>query len=278
MRLCISTLVLSCVVLCFASLLSAAESNAPAVTYSSTQVGEKTWHIVDNGTGSSNVYLIEGAKKALLIDTGMGNGKLYDYVQTLTKLPLTVVNTHGHPDHVGGNFQFNDVYANSNDFEMLPRFDHHEKRASGTKSIALHKIRDGQLIDLGDRKLEVIEVPGHTAGSIALLDSSHKLLFSGDNPNRLVWLFLKDSQSMEAYLKTLQKLNLRAGEYDTVLPGHGDPIDKSLIKEQITVAKNILEGSCTGKPYTHSSAPASTLVCEYKRASIAYDPAKLHAK
>lgn len=263
-------------VLVSASMLSTAQTNAPAAAaYKVNKIADKTWAIEDDGT---NAYLVAGDKQALLIDTGYGRGKLYELVRTLTQLPVSVVDTHGHGDHVGGNFQFDDVYIHPADIASMQRMDNHARRAAGAKPITVHEIKEGYRFDLGGRKLEVIEVPGHTPGSISLLDASHKLLFSGDNPNRIVWMFLKDSNPMETYLETMQKLKARASEYNTVLPGHHGPIEASIIDEQIACAQSILNGSCKSVKYDYQSAAPNTLSCEYKNAFIAFDPDKLHRK
>lgn len=65
-------------------------------------IAEKVWRIDDHG--NDNIYLVEGEDKALLIDNGLGVADLKKHVKTITQKPLIVVNTHGHPDQVGGNF------------------------------------------------------------------------------------------------------------------------------------------------------------------------------
>src|SRR5437867_5743201 len=61
-------------------------------------------------------YLIVGARKALLFDTGMGISNIQAVVAGLTKLPVSVVNSHTHNDHVGDNWRFSDVYGMDTDF------------------------------------------------------------------------------------------------------------------------------------------------------------------
>ena len=56
-------------------------------------------------------YLIVGEKRALLFDTGMGISDIKKVVEELTKLPVVVVNSHSHDDHVGGNWQFDTIYG-----------------------------------------------------------------------------------------------------------------------------------------------------------------------
>ena len=105
------------------------------------------------------MYLVEGSEKAALIDTGMGSGDLAGYVRTLTKLPVVVLITHGHGDHTGQANQFSTIYFPQRDSGARVRFD-----ISRTLPLT-----EGQRIELGGKNLEVIEIPGHTAGSVAFL-------------------------------------------------------------------------------------------------------------
>ncbi len=259
------------------------------------QIADKVWVIDESGT--VNMYLVEGQDSALLIDTSTGAGNLIECIGSITRLPLIVVNTHGHPDHAGSNYRFEKIYAHPEDFEAVRQFSNTELRTirdtglqrdstvSSTmasedvekiKPMVLVPVEQGYVFDLGNRKLEVIEVPGHTKGSICLLDSEHKILFSGDNNNVLVWLFLEGCTPLETYLQTLQKLKQREDEFDTIMPGHGFPLDKEFISEQITCAQNILDGSCQGEPY--ESFAGNGRVCYYKRAGIAYNPDNLYVQ
>src|SRR5580765_436826 len=97
-----------------------AGQSVPASWFSATKAGEGLWIISDHG--SDNIYLVEGNDKAMLIDTGLGVARLSAFVKTLTTKPLIVVNTHGHPDHAGGDFEFKAVYANSADFSSIQSF------------------------------------------------------------------------------------------------------------------------------------------------------------
>ena len=164
--------------------------------YKVNKVGDKVWVIVENNT--VNIYLVEGKDSALIIDTGYGIGDLKAYIRTLTKLPLILVNTHGHGDHVGNDPQFPKVYAHPDDFYLINASFDKERRKKAILSRAkdqkytdkeleemanitppaLIPVKEGYVFDLGDRKLEVIEVPGHTHGSICLLDTENKILFA----------------------------------------------------------------------------------------------------
>ncbi len=240
--------------------------------FETSPVASKVWRIDDHGI--DNIYLVEGDEKALLIDTGTGAADLAGCVKTITKLPVMVVNTHGHADHAGGNFQFIKVYAHPLDIDLIKRIS--SKAMSTCEAPSLEPIREGDAFDLGNRELEVIDAPGHTKGSIVLLESEHKLIFAGDNNNALVWLFLQESLPLEVYMRTLTKLDQRRGEIDLLLPGHGDALEKSFIGEQIICAQKIISGECRGEKY--ESFAGSGLLCSYKRAGIAYHPDNIFLK
>jgi hydroxyacylglutathione hydrolase len=259
--------------------------------FNTEKIDESVWRISDHG--EDNIYLLEGRDSALLIDTGIGAVNLVDYLKNITSLPLIVINTHGHPDHVGSNNQFESVRAHAAEFEMIRNFtawgmhntmlqymvqvplpDSVKFIPTDTLYMArLQAVRDGFVIDLGGRPIEVIHLPGHTPGSICLLDRQRKLLFTGDNIKSLVWMHMEESESLEIFLTSLEKIQARAGEFTTLLPGHEGALDGAFIKEQIECVQNILSGQCEGKSY--ESVVGNGLLCEHKRAQIAYSPGKL---
>jgi hypothetical protein len=118
-------------------------------------------------------FLIIGSSDAMLVDTGLGQGDLREFVSTLTQLPIFVVNTHADIDHTGCNTQFEDVYMHPSDF-----FYH---RARVNAPLSVKPIWDKDIITVGGRTFEVVHIPGHTPGSIALLDREKRLLIAGDS-------------------------------------------------------------------------------------------------
>jgi len=252
--------------------------------YKANKVADKVWAIVESAGTPVNIYVVEGKDSALIIDTGYGKGDLKTYVKTLTKLPLIVVNTHGHGDHSGNDSQFSKIYAHAGDFDMINASFKREKRLKTVlpgeivAPPALASIKDGYVFNLGGRKLEVIEVPGHTHGSICLLDSKNKILFAGDNTNTIVWLFLRDCYPLEVYLKSLQKVEKRISEFNTIMPGHNEPLDKSFLIDQIGCVKSILAGTCSSVHYDNPSNTNGALICKYGAAQVAYSPTNLFIK
>ena len=250
----------------------------------------KVWVIDDHK--AVNIYLVEGNDSALLVDTGIGAADLISQVKKLTEKPLIVINTHGHTDHAGGNYQFAKIYVNAADSAAARLSASPDSRAIAEKNMLrgampqesekykgeeinseLVAVSNGHFFDLGGRQLEVIETPGHTPGSICLEDRKNKLLFSGDNNNTAVWLFLPESLPLSRYLITLQMLYGRISEFKTILPGHGIPKKSDFIHDQIECVNSILSGKCVPAPYNTFAGRAS--LCQVGRASVAYDPDKL---
>jgi glyoxylase-like metal-dependent hydrolase (beta-lactamase superfamily II) len=143
-----------------------------------------------NDHNESTCYLVTGTRSALLIDTANGYVDLNAFCQKLTPLPVTVVNTHGHCDHIYGNLFFEQAYLHPADFELHDEhFAFPEIRKAieetGLAPARLLPLAVGQVFDLGGgHALEVVPLYGHTAGSVGLLDRKYRLLFSATEPTR----------------------------------------------------------------------------------------------
>ncbi|WP_315066635.1 MBL fold metallo-hydrolase [uncultured Clostridium sp.] len=226
--------------------------------YNIKKIMDGVYHISD--PSKICCTLIVGKKKSLLFDTGYGIGNLKQVVESITDLPIIVVNSHGHLDHMGGNYQFNEVYIHENDISLMKYYIASDKRKRTAqnykKNIGLPKefreedyvnrlyninyipVEEGQVFDLGGYELEVIYCTGHTAGCISLIERKNKLLFSGDTILQHVWMFLKESKSISEYLNSLKKLNKL--EFDIILTSHStEPYSKELLNKLIHCINNI---------------------------------------
>jgi hydroxyacylglutathione hydrolase len=263
------------------------------------EVADATWAIDDRG--SDMMYLVAGEERCLLLDTGWGVGDLAGLVASLSSLLLTVVNTHGHPDHVLGNGQFAQVYVHAADEaaarampsaeprewiveNILPKplpadlvFDAWAVAAAGS----LMPIQDGHVFDLGGRALQVISVPGHTLGSICLLDRQARLLFTGDSvlPGT-VWLHLEESLPLCQFHENLQRLQGFADAFDYILPGHADlqtlPLPKAMLDDLVAGIGRILAGELVGRQ--EKTFAGDGLRCDFDLCGIVYRPDRLEGE
>jgi glyoxylase-like metal-dependent hydrolase (beta-lactamase superfamily II) len=215
-------------------------------------------------------YLIVGQKQALLFDTGMGIADIKKIVSRLTSLPVVVLNSHTHDDHVGGNWEFSYVFGMDTAFTRenakgstadaqseiapgeicgdLPKgFD---PKAYRTKPWHISfLIRDGFRIKLGGRTVEVIATPGHTPDAIALIDRENGLLFTGDTYYPApIWLFRPETD-LAAYEKSIARLAALAPEVKTVLGAHNIPVaSPEVLPALVQAFADLQAGKATCKP------------------------------
>ena len=260
-------------------------------------LGNQIWAIDDHG--QDVIYLVCGEERCLLLDTGWGIGNLPALAASLSSLPLIVVNTHNHPDHTFGNGQFPQVMMSEADFNLstepgppsleerrwiveniLPKplpadFD---MNAWATSVPEVQIVQDGDVFDLGNRSLEVIALPGHSPGSICLLDRKTRGLFVGDSILPwAIWMQLPESTPLHEFHNNLQRIQGFGEAFDHILPAHGDlnalPMPKSLLDDLVTGIASVLTGECVGKP-EHTFA-GDGLRCDFGTCGVLYNPERL---
>jgi hydroxyacylglutathione hydrolase len=260
------------------------------------EIDDATWAIDDRG--SDMLYLVAGQERCLLVDTGWGVGDLPALAASLSPLPVAVVNTHGHPDHVFGNGQFAQVYVHAADEAFVRAVSSAESREWIVENIlpkplptdfvfdawavagagSLVSIQGGHVFDLGGRTLEVITVPGHTPGSTCLLDRQARYLFTGDSvlPGT-VWLHLDESLPLRQFYENLQRLQGFAGAFDYILPGHADlqalPLSKDLLDDLVIGIERILAGELVGQE--EKTFAGDGLRCDFGSCGVVYCPDRL---
>lgn len=206
-----------------------------------------------NDRNESTYYLVCGNKKALMIDTGNGYDNVMEIAKTITELPIEVVNTHGHCDHVYGNRYCEEAWMHPNDFALCEEhydFLKEKDPMSEVKCCPLIPIPKKKCFELGDLTLEVIELMGHTSGSIGLLDRKHRILFSGDAMNPFIWLQLEESLTLSQFRDNIVKMMKEYGDsFDYHLSGHTRAlIQKQQIYDLLAGCDEILQGSYQTDP------------------------------
>lgn len=170
-------------------------------------------------------YIVVGTEKVCVIDTMNGYNDVKKVVREITDKPIVVVNTHGHGDHIFGNVYFEEAYLNPDDFDLaeksinMPEFANACKD-SGMKMPPFKPIKEGDVINLGGKTLEVYNLPGHTAGGIVLLLKEERILFTGDSVNHHLWMMLKHSLSLAEYAKSVDRILFLKDKADRLLHGH----------------------------------------------------------
>lgn len=215
-------------------------------------------------------YLILGNKRAVLFDTGMGISDLKKVTDQLTRLPIAVLNSHTHDDHVGDNWEFQTIYGMDTDFTRQnargSREDAQAEIAPGQICGSLPKgfdpntyatrpwkitayIHDGQNLDLGGRTLQVLATPGHTPDAIALFDRAHGLLFTGDTYYpATIWLYRPETD-LRAYDAAIRRLAALAPQVKIVLGAHNIPIaPPSVLPRLVTAFAQVRAGKVPATP------------------------------
>ena len=241
-------------------------------------VGHNTYAIDEPYNWEETIaYLIVGKNKALLFDTGMGMDSISLVVKELTKLPVCVLNSHTHQDHIGGNYEFNQILAmntaytrlhsingyqhNQVNFEVSPAsvcFDKLPRKDTAhyfTRPFKASKfIEDGYIIDLGGRTLQVIATPGHAPDAICLYDKQAGYLWCGDSFYQGPIFLFSDSTDLKAYKKSINTMAGFAAISARVLPAHNLPISSPAL---VIIAANyfnrIATGEIKGKPGENNS-------------------------
>jgi glyoxylase-like metal-dependent hydrolase (beta-lactamase superfamily II) len=238
-------------------------------------------------------YLLLGNKKAMLIDTGCGCGDLLKTVRSITDLDIEVVNSHGHFDHIGANYQFNKVWIAQEDEALMQK-----NSSSEVKNIELRRyllkmdtdfdneeleriielpqtneisyLHDKMNFDLGNRTIEAISTPGHTHGSFCFLDRNNRQLYTADTICDIsVLLFFNESESVEVFRNGVEKLYELKNEYDVIFPGHHTvPLETHIIDNYKSCAEKILNHTLTGTK--HIEEIGYGLKAHYNNIAIVY--------
>jgi len=211
-------------------------------------------------------YLVVGKERAALIDTGLGIGNVKRLAEEFTSLPIRVVNTHSHYDHIGQNYLFDSVaifdapnarqaaksgyskaemsrlLADGMLWKPLPE-DFDPENYQVPAFTVTRWLKDGDIIDLGHRKLEVVHTPGHSPDSICFLDRNARLLWTGDTfyPGT-IYIHLPGSD-LDAFIQSYERMIALSSNYDRLLPSHNEPyVQKAALERVLRAALDIRAG------------------------------------
>ena len=254
-----------------------------------------TWLIQGDG---ANSYLLVGDERGVVIDTGFAIENIQMYAQTLTDKPVNLAaNTHGHFDHSGGNGWFERAYMSATALDIAKTPYPSKALLNYPLDYLVTIVGDGDKIDLGNRVLEVIEIPAHAPSSLAFLDKKEHILFTGDEVDdyvMLYWMQPEPQPTIEKHAQNMEKLLKHRQEFDFICAGHGQVMgDASLIVDYLEHDRRILAGQIEGERMApRSDAPGDgpdprdfrMYQIEFKRRSVykgtglGYDMRYIHNK
>ena len=250
----------------------------PTTLYTSHSMGDGVTQVWDYALGTS--WIVERGDKAMIVDTTMGHGGLYQYIRDHVLVnknaELEIFLSHQHDDHIRGLASFigadqlKNVYAGKEDTKPIVAM-------LGPDGNKVHAVNDGDIFPLGDSNAEIIRVPGHTAGSIVVKYKQY--LFTGDSIG--TGYIGVGALSAEQYLGSLQHLLDRMGPgHYTIYAGHtGEltaPLHEQYIHDLVSVAHGMVAGTINMQPYWRSGESATRKVSTVNRSSITYSISAIH--
>lgn len=176
----------------------------------------------------THCYLLKGRRCSLLIDTGLGICNIRKKTQELTNGPITAVATHIHWDHIGGHGYYPKFYAHAAEADWLSgkfplpvgairkmvtdRCDlpkaYDVSRYTLFQGTPARLLQDGDVIDIGGRRLEVLHTPGHSPGHLCFWEAARGYLFTGDLVYKGALQANFPSTDPAAYLESLEKISI----------------------------------------------------------------------
>jgi len=255
--------------------------------FQSKPLSKNTWLIQGDGCTS---YLVVGDVCGVVIDTGFATENIQAYAQTLTDKPVKwAANTHGHFDHTGGNGWFERAYMSEKALEIAKIPYPSKASLDYPLDYPVTIVGDGDVINLGDRALEVFEIPAHAPSSIAFLDRKERILFSGDEVGDFVmlyWMQEEPQPTVEQHAHNMEKLLNHREAFDFICAGHGEGmVAASLVEDYLEHDHRILSGRIEGEQMVmHDDYPEDLRMyqLEFKRTStykgtgLGYDIRYIH--
>lgn len=261
------------------------------------QINEDAY-VINDAFGAS-FYVVRGSEYAAVIDTGFTKGEtIMPVIRSITDMPLKLVITHLHMDHMHHMDEFEEVYMCRKELTMPPQVLRQSAGGVDHDYSRVHNIETGSVVSLGGDELEICQVPGHTPGTVVILDKKHNMLFTGDaiGSGVGVWMQVTSAISLEEYLDSLiflQSWLVEKGGRMSFWGGHNNqqytaivtkdgynPLNMGLLGDLIDLVEKILTGEIKGVAHEEGivDKPGENLYASFGRAEILYNRDSLRRK
>lgn len=214
------------------------------------------------------MYLVVGEEKAALIDSGFGvTDTLREFVETLTNKPIVCLVGHGHPDHAGAAALFDEIYMNPEDDFLLPVSLSYERRMDDVfghgdfdpelkvyceehivmpEKLNYKPLCDGDVFDLGGKKLEVVAMPGHTRGSVAFVNHENNYALVSDCfsfRTAMVKMPTEKRVALTNYRNGLTRFLGMINDQTQLFWGHSEePVEHCIPQDMLRACQEVLDG------------------------------------
>ena len=250
--------------------LKAIFENEDAVVY---KPREDLWLLQTQEGVPVSIYILEGSEKTLVIDAGHLIKHFKDLINKITQKPLILAITHGHHDHIGSINEFDTIYMDQGDKSYVSNYQG-----------KIENIKNGYTFDLGNREIEVIEMYGHTQGSIGFLDKKGKFLIAGDAiGNETCWMHVSQLP-LESLIGTLKHLISIKDKWTEIYPGHYNETNRAFDLQYVEDLLDLAQKICYTKDYTAQPYEAKGFKFDFQPmiaygnngVGLIYNPKKLH--
>lgn len=248
-------------------IISSSCGNAKEEWFSVKEIDYRTYIISEpKSTQGNSSFLIFGEKEAILFDSGTGenrNESIAHVTGSLVKLPLTLLLSHFHFDHIGSVHDFNQIgipeiqlLKNRLSVDSIINITRDETLTKDSVTFKISRLFPvGKEIDLGNRKIKILHTPGHSKESISIIDNENGYVFTGD----LIYNGLLLLDDCNAYIKSINEIVENSDSKYRVFGSHGKP---EVNYEHLAQIKKAIEcylaDSCSLKPVSQISFFGST--------------------
>lgn len=227
-----------------------------------TQIGEGIYQLSSSefgysrefGKASRSSYLVVGRERALLFDLALKEKNLVEYAAQLAAKPIQIVISHAHVDHIFHANKTEEVWLHQKDEQLFRKGTFFQRGVKPCPQLKF--LSDGDEIDLGERVLDVIHIPGHTDGSILLLDRNTKILLSGDTVTRRLLYGLHTYVPLKQFCDRLSQLNEK--DFEQIYTAHDRA---ALPKSHINYMRKMLLERMPKEYKLHFMIPFGKILC-----------------